>query len=119
MKKIPAVLIVLLLFLVTSGYCWFIELSFRAFNLLLAKWKLTALSNFTIVASTASFPWQVAAFVALFLSIVFALVQRKRTDASTSLIAGAVVHIVWLFTCLMAHGIGFLLPFIPPDTTIK
>lgn len=119
MKKPRDVLLVLLLFFMTVAYSWFIHLAMMAFNILLAKWKLTALPIFSVVTATAPLPWQLMAFASLLVNLTIVFFQSREKTVSVSLTTGAALHTGWLFTCVILHGIGFFLPFIAPNCVIK
>ncbi|MCB2149351.1 MAG: hypothetical protein KQI81_22920 [Deltaproteobacteria bacterium] len=119
MKKPRDVLLVLLLFFMTVAYSWFIQLAMTAFNILLAKWELTALPIFSVVTASAPLPWQLMAFASLLVNLTIVFFQSRKKTVSCSLTTAAALQTVWIFTCLMVHGIGFFLPFIAPKYIIK
>ena len=119
MKKISNTVLILLLFLMTVAYSWFIGLAIGMFRVLISNGGYTAMPNITVVFSMNALPWQVLAFVSLIINIAIALIIMKKEKDGHALSKRALYHTLWIMTCFFMHGVGFLIPFVVRAYIIK
>ena len=112
MARLMNIFIYFLLFMVTAGYCWFIELAMGAFRILLENWELTCWPVLTEVSAIHPLPWQILAVVSLLINCLLAFLWKKEGAVSGRHTTAAICHICWVLTCFFLHGIGMLTPFI-------
>ena len=101
-----------LLIVVTIAYCWFIELAMAAFNTLLANWELTELSMLSVITAVKPLPWQILAIASLLINSVIAFIVSKKENGFQAHITAAVCHMLWIVSCVLIHGVGFLISFV-------
>ncbi len=110
-NRITNYLLLAFMLISTIMYCFFIYLGMGLYVSFLESQGITAFSNFTAVTSISPFVRQLLAVASLVLNSIFALFSSRNQGESNSFVTAAVFHISWLFSCLLAHGIGCLLPF--------
>ena len=111
MSRTTNYLLLAFMLILTILYCCFLYLGMGLYLHFLESQGIEAFSNFTAVTSTSPLLWQILAVASLVLNSLFAFFSWRRQGESNSFVTAAALHVSWLFICLLAHGIGCLLPF--------
>jgi len=112
MTQTRKILLYAVLLILTIGYCWLIDLGISMFCLIVSLKPYTALPLPTRWLSMHQLPWQLLAFASLLLNFLWALHGEKKNAEGRGHLYAAVLHTSWLLLCLIAHGLGMLLPFV-------